>query len=747
MVCLPVARQHAYLDAHIPFTPLYRPVIACSPIGRLLHSYACSYFRAQLRRSTAKLPNKGNKTGYSSSGATAATHPPTLEEEDAGMTECADAGIKESPKQSNKAGEAGGKEGGGERDAPSDSGRSQSRSRGSSSGCCGGKVTHPVPGPAPRAHATGQSKSSPRSADSSVDSPHSSKSGRAGDQKGGGGGGEGLPDPGLRVQDPDTAARSAIRVHPQLEGDFEVDGWPRLDCSKTGADSILRDSVQPSADVHLDAIPSHLRIPSVTRPRMPWHDIVVAVGPPASTDVALHFIQRWNHHRWVKGQKKGYPPLMPRSDRTEWWRAGWVGHVNTNGLMDATILPSFRKLPHDDGLADGLNPYRLWLISSERQGSRSLSLLPSDATQGLSHDERAPLEPNMTSPAPTPMPGGSPADTPSPDDGSAQRGSGSEEGGQETQPDGGEGEGQGREEYGSGDSSGEDVDGSGGGSSGGDDQTSGQEEAASASDRQQTAKRGARGKSASQARGRRKGRRSRKADPQSRGEGYEPGQEGGKSATRTEGQRHQRSVCGREESSGSSKGKGAGKGQSKGENHEGRARHGEDDRGQGRVVNRAAANASARDDSRTDKEASGGGEAGRARGGGGGGGGDISCGQAASFPKLQDSGNVHDIAARDSIESTAPDVTHLPLMQLALVDDECPKNFLEEFGLQRLISQEVGGQADREEVGHLPCESTNYWSTGCAAGMADDGWLMRGIVWYGLWGMVWNGGYGVVWWV
>jgi phospholipase D1/2 len=30
---------------------------------------------------------------------------------------------------------------------------------------------------------------------------------------------------------------------------------------------------------------------------MPWHDIHMRVGGEAARDVALNFIQRWNHHR------------------------------------------------------------------------------------------------------------------------------------------------------------------------------------------------------------------------------------------------------------------------------------------------------------------------------------------------------------------------------------------------------------------------------------------------------------------
>ncbi len=47
--------------------------------------------------------------------------------------------------------------------------------------------------------------------------------------------------------------------------------------------------------------------------RMGWHDVAVGFGPPAALDVAMHFLQRWNHHRLDKGEM-AQPVLMMRSD-------------------------------------------------------------------------------------------------------------------------------------------------------------------------------------------------------------------------------------------------------------------------------------------------------------------------------------------------------------------------------------------------------------------------------------------------
>ena len=35
-------------------------------------------------------------------------------------------------------------------------------------------------------------------------------------------------------------------------------------------------------------------------PRLPWHDVHMCVTGPAAVDMAMHFIQRWNHHRLTK---------------------------------------------------------------------------------------------------------------------------------------------------------------------------------------------------------------------------------------------------------------------------------------------------------------------------------------------------------------------------------------------------------------------------------------------------------------
>lgn len=60
-----------------------------------------------------------------------------------------------------------------------------------------------------------------------------------------------------------------------------------------------------------------------TTVRMPWHDIGCVVFKKAASDVARHFIQRWNHAKKIKDSTKAndrYPLLLPRSTKTGYKR-------------------------------------------------------------------------------------------------------------------------------------------------------------------------------------------------------------------------------------------------------------------------------------------------------------------------------------------------------------------------------------------------------------------------------------------
>lgn len=57
--------------------------------------------------------------------------------------------------------------------------------------------------------------------------------------------------------------------------------------------------------------------------RMPWHDIGCVVFNKSASDVARHFIQRWNHAKKVKESTKAnhkYPLLLPRSTSSSYRR-------------------------------------------------------------------------------------------------------------------------------------------------------------------------------------------------------------------------------------------------------------------------------------------------------------------------------------------------------------------------------------------------------------------------------------------
>lgn len=51
-------------------------------------------------------------------------------------------------------------------------------------------------------------------------------------------------------------------------------------------------------------------------PRMPWHDVHLGLHGEAARDVALNFIQRWNHHKAVNGED-AYPFLQPKTTEYE----------------------------------------------------------------------------------------------------------------------------------------------------------------------------------------------------------------------------------------------------------------------------------------------------------------------------------------------------------------------------------------------------------------------------------------------
>merc|ERR1719412_1832518 len=85
----------------------------------------------------------------------------------------------------------------------------------------------------------------------------------------------------------------------------DVDGC--LWRAKDYVNFIVKDVANP--DKHLED-----NVDRNNTPRMPWHDIAVAVQGSPARDVARHFIQRWNAIKTEKAKfSKQYPYLVPRS--------------------------------------------------------------------------------------------------------------------------------------------------------------------------------------------------------------------------------------------------------------------------------------------------------------------------------------------------------------------------------------------------------------------------------------------------
>ncbi|KAG9348974.1 hypothetical protein JZ751_029291 [Albula glossodonta] len=86
-------------------------------------------------------------------------------------------------------------------------------------------------------------------------------------------------------------------------------------------------------------------------PRMPWHDIGVAVQGEAARDVARHFIQRWNFTKLVKKRSGAmcYPCLLPKSLTAPTELPSDMGkHTQANvqvGLALETKLPPSARCP------------------------------------------------------------------------------------------------------------------------------------------------------------------------------------------------------------------------------------------------------------------------------------------------------------------------------------------------------------------------------------------------------------------
>uniref|UniRef100_UPI00358E9524 phospholipase D1-like isoform X1 n=1 Tax=Myxine glutinosa TaxID=7769 RepID=UPI00358E9524 len=106
--------------------------------------------------------------------------------------------------------------------------------------------------------------------------------------------------------------KRGVRTKMELSADscvsVEVFGQARYWHGKDYCNFILKDFEQ--LDKPFDDFIDRFRTP-----RMPWHDIGVAVHGASARDVARHFIQRWNFTKRVKQKQSiaSFPELVPKS--------------------------------------------------------------------------------------------------------------------------------------------------------------------------------------------------------------------------------------------------------------------------------------------------------------------------------------------------------------------------------------------------------------------------------------------------
>ncbi|XP_056610861.1 phospholipase D1 isoform X1 [Triplophysa dalaica] len=111
--------------------------------------------------------------------------------------------------------------------------------------------------------------------------------------------------PGLHHSLPLPYETSSLRSY---VGSAELYGETRFWHGKDYCNFILKDWVKLNK-------PFDDFIDRYKTPRMPWHDVGVAVHGKAARDIARHFIQRWNFAKLVKKRSGAmcYPYLVPKS--------------------------------------------------------------------------------------------------------------------------------------------------------------------------------------------------------------------------------------------------------------------------------------------------------------------------------------------------------------------------------------------------------------------------------------------------
>jgi len=190
--------------------------------------------------------------------------------------------------------------------------------------------------------------------------------------------------------------------------------------------------LDPSSRVSSTATPSPAAEGLIDRgavPRMPWHDVGVALRGPAARDIAFHFIARWNYHRlalWDLAQ----PTLLPHaavysSPLVEQVQLGMESDLAAESLGSVPLPQPTAENQCTVQVLRSAGPWSLGVNSTEQsiQSAWAQAIIeakhfvyieqqyfitsmsgPSEPTQGAASTTTLPRPPPPTAPAPASVP-------------------------------------------------------------------------------------------------------------------------------------------------------------------------------------------------------------------------------------------------------------------------------------------------------------------------------------------------------